>query len=139
MNRHSVFYSSLSFLLCTAPAISWIFPSLLPLLVLLCGEICCILLLPVLYPTVLDSRLQKQVQNLLSCQYFLHSIGISRDFSEHASSSYCQPGILEHSAKYRSRIHPRFSPVFRNVGCSVFAGIWSSDRYGTSLYSVSFC
>ena len=92
----------------------------------------CILLLPVLYtPHSFETSAE-----FAFCKYFLHP---SFQAFQTRLSSYCQPGIIEHSAKYRSRIHPRFSSVFRNVFFSVFAGIWSSDRYGTSLYSVSFC
>ena len=96
------------------------------------GEIFAFLLLPVLYtPHSFETSAE-----FAFCKYFLHP---SFQAFQTRLSSYCQPGIIEHSAKYRSRIHPRFSSVFRNVFFSVFAGIWSSDRYGTSLYSVSFC
>ena len=76
------------------------------------------MLLPVLYtPHSFETSAE-----FAFCKYFLHP---SFQAFQTRLSSYCQPGIIEHSAKYRSRIHPRFSSVFRNVFFSVFAGIWS--------------
>ena len=54
----------------------------------------------------------KQVQNLLS------------------ASTFCI---------HLSRLFRHAFPLTASRVFSVFAGIWSSDRYGTSLYSVSFC
>lgn len=82
----------------------------------------CILLLPVLYtPHSFETSAE-----FAFCKYFLHP---SFQAFQTRLSSYCQPGIIEHSAKYRSRILPVFLQYSGNVFFSVFAGIWSSDRY----------
>ncbi len=132
LNRHSVFYSCFISVI-TAPAISWIFPSLLPLLVLHGGDLF-FLLLPALHPAP-GSRFQKKVQNLFSASTFC--IHLSRLF-RHASSTYRKPRILKILQSVEAvSIPPVFPPVFRNVFFSVFAGIWCSYRDGTSVYFIS--
>ena len=69
LNRHSVFYSCF-FSVITAPAISWIFPSLLPLLVLLWGRSLHLAIACTLYTTQLRNKCRICFLQVLSASIF---------------------------------------------------------------------